>query len=85
MHPFLEDMTIPEGEILKAELKETTRNKKNKEKSIFVTQNDFPGAKHMTVDQSPKCNTGNQKNLKNKNSRETTKREGGQLKRQELE
>lgn len=61
MHPFLKDMTIPEGEVLKAELKETTRNKKNKEKSVFVTQKDFPGAKHMIAEQSPKCNTGGQK------------------------
>lgn len=30
-------MTITEGEVLKAELKETTRSKKNKGKKAFVT------------------------------------------------
>lgn len=39
----------------------------------------------MIVERSPKCNAGSQKQLKNKNSRETTKSDGGQLERRELE
>lgn len=78
-------MTITEWEALKAELKETTRNKKNKGKKAYVTQKDLPGTKCMTVERSPKCNTGSQKQLKTKNIRGTVKSDGGQLERQELE
>lgn len=39
----------------------------------------------MVVEWGPKCKTGSQNQLKNKNSRETTKSDSGQLERQELE
>lgn len=58
-------MTITEG------------NNKKQEKQACVTQKDFSGTKCVTVECNPMYNTRRQKQLKNKNSRETTKSDGG--------
>jgi len=60
--------------------------RKFNQKEASATRKAFPGTKLIrTMEQTLKCNTGSQTKLKNKNIRETAKRNAAQLDRQELE